>query len=101
LIVCNMQPCKNPVNRIMDHYFFGKSLMCGKCARLHINWVIEEHCINPWNYFPPRFEEETKWIYQNIIETDNIKNVKIQGKEYIRFYQLTSKEKRLLRELVV
>jgi len=101
LIVCNMQPCKYPVTRLMDHHFFGKSLMCGKCARWHINWVIEEHGINPFVYYPPRFQEEEEWIQENIIESDNINKVTIKDKEYIRFYQLTKKEQLFLMGMVV
>lgn len=101
MIVCNMQPCKNPITRLMDHHFFGKSLMCGKCARWHINWVIEEHCINPFVYYPPRFEEQKIWIQENIMKVNNINEVKIKQKEYIVYYELTTKDKKILKEMVV
>ena len=101
MIVCNMQPCKYPITTLMDHHFFGKSLMCGRCSRWHINWVIKDDCINPFDYFPSRFEEERIWIQENIIETDQINDVKIKGKQYICFYRLTNKDKKLLKEMVI
>jgi len=99
VILCSSRLCIRKATQLVDNYCIGVSLKCGYCLNSTINYYDGQYGISRLSY-PELYQQF--WTEQ-IIEVKSIEMVEIKDRElgpYVQYYKLTSKEKRILEELI-
>lgn len=101
MILCSSRHCTRKPTRLVDNYCVGLSIVCGICAKSTINYYDRVYLNLPFLAYPEVHKDF--WTNQ-IYEVKNPKEVQIKDREqgpYFVYYKLTSKDKKILKEMVV